>query len=89
MDQDKITKVVDAFFNSLKTDSDEMLETGFSQNTTVEMLHQAVQDLIKQHPKRFEQYVKFFEFGCMYLQDDDDEHDGIAIEEVKEVLKNE
>ena len=70
MDQDKITKVVDAFFNSLKTDSDEMLETGFSQNTTVEMLHQAVQDLIKQHPKRFEQYVTFFETACMYLQDD-------------------
>jgi Asp-tRNA(Asn)/Glu-tRNA(Gln) amidotransferase B subunit len=70
LDQDKITKVVDAFFNSLKTNSDEMLETGFSQNTTVEMLHQAVQDLIKQHPKRFEQYVTFFETACMYLQDD-------------------
>ena len=63
MDQDKITKVVDAFFNSLKTESDEMLETGLSQNTTVEMLHQACQDLIKQHPKRFEQYITFFEIG--------------------------
>ena len=73
MDQDKITKVVDAFFNSLKTDSDEMLETGFSQNTTVEMLHQAVQDMIKQHPKRFEQYVTFFETACMYLQDESDQ----------------
>ena len=73
MDQDKITKVVDAFFNSLKTESDEMLETGLSQNTTVEMLHQACQDLIKQHPKRFEQYVTFFEIACMYLQDESDE----------------
>jgi len=73
LDQDKITKVVDAFFNSLKTNSDEMLETGFSQNTTVEMLHQAVQDMIKQHPKRFEQYITFFEHSCMYLQDESDE----------------
>ena len=48
MDQDKITKVVDAFFNSLKTEADEKLETGLSQNSTVEMLHQACQDLIKQ-----------------------------------------
>ena len=70
MDQDKITKVVDAFFNSLKTEADEKLETGLSQNTTVEMLHQAVQDMIKLHPKRFEQYVTFFEIACMYLQDD-------------------
>ena len=73
MEQDKITKVVDAFFNSLKTEADEKLETGLSQNTTVEMLHQAVQDMIKLHPKRFEQYVKFFEFSCMYLQDESDE----------------
>ena len=73
MEQDKITKVVDAFFNSLKTEADEKLETGLSQNTTVEMLHQAVQDMIKLHPKRFEQYVTFFEIACMYLQDESDE----------------
>jgi len=73
LDQDKITKVVDAFFNSMKNEKDEMLETGLSQNTTVEMLHQACQDLIKQHPKRFEQYVTFFEISCMYLQNESDE----------------
>ena len=73
MDQDKITKVVDAFFNSLKTEADEKLETGLSQNTTVEMLHQAVLDMIKQHPKRFEQYVTFFETACMYLQDESEQ----------------
>ena len=73
MDQDKITKVVDAFFNSLKTEADEKLETGLSQNTTVEMLRQACQEMIKQHPKRFSQYVTFFETACMYLQDESDE----------------
>ena len=73
MDQDKITKVVDEFFHSLKTEADETLETGLSQNTTVEMLRQSCQELIKLHPKRFEQYVKFFEEGCMYLQDESDE----------------
>jgi len=73
LEQDKITKVIDAFFNSLKTEADEKLETGLSQNTTVEMLHQAVQDMIKLHPKRFEQYVTFFETACMYLQDESDQ----------------
>ena len=73
MDQDKIIKVVDTFFTSLKTESDEMLDTGLSQNMTVETLHQACQDLIKLHPKRFEQYVNFFETACMYVQDESDQ----------------
>ena len=50
-----------------------MLETGLSHNTTVEFLHQATLQLVKENPKRFEQYVKFFEEGCMYLQDESEE----------------
>ena len=73
MDQDKIIKVVDTFFNSLKTEADEKLETGLSQNTTVEMLRDACQEMIKLHPKRFEQYVSFFETACMYLQDESEQ----------------
>ena len=73
MDQAKIYHVVNVFFNSLKSELDEKLETGLSQNTTVEMLHQAVQDMIKQYPKRFEQYIEFFETACMYLQDESDQ----------------
>jgi hypothetical protein len=73
LDQDKITKVVDTFFNSLKTEADEKLETGLSQNTTVEMLRDACQEMIKLHPKRFEQYVSFFETACMYLQDESEQ----------------
>ena len=73
MDQGKIYHVVNAFFNSLKTEADEKLETGLSQNQTVEMLREACQEMIKQHPKRFEQYVTFFETACMYLQDESDQ----------------
>ena len=73
MDQAKINNVINAFFNSLKTDEDKMLDTGLTNNSTVEVLRLAVLTLIKEHPKRFEQYVKFFEFGCMYLQDESDE----------------
>ena len=73
MDQAKIYHVVNAFFNSLKSEADEKLETGLSQNTTVEMLRQACQEMITQHPKRFSQYVTFFETACMYLQDESDE----------------
>ena len=50
-----------------------MLETGLTHNTTVELLHQATLQLVQENPKRFEQYVKFFEFSCMYLQEDTDE----------------
>ena len=73
MDQDKINNVVNEFFNSLKSEDDKMLETGLTHNTTVELLHQATLQLVKENPKRFEQYVKFFEEGCMYLQDESDE----------------
>ena len=70
MDQVKINNVINAFFNSLKMDEDKMLDTGLTNNTTVETLRQAVLQLIASNPERFEQYVKFFEFGCMYLQDE-------------------
>ena len=73
MDQAKVNNVVNSFFNSLKTNEDKMLETGLSHNTTVELLHQATLQLVQENPKRFEQYVKFFEFSCMYLQDESDE----------------
>ena len=81
MDQAKINNVINAFFNSLKMDEDNMLDTGLTNNATVELLHQACLQLVKEHPKRFEQYVKFFEEGCMYLNDDTDE--------IPEVEKNE
>ena len=70
MDQAKINNVINAFFNSLKMYEDKMLDTGLTNNATVEVLHQAVLTLIQDNPKRFESYVKFFEFGCMYLQDE-------------------
>ena len=81
MDQAKINNVINEFFNSLKSEDDKMLETGLTHNTTVELLHQATLQLVQEHPKRFEQYVKFFEEGCMYLQNDTDES--------PEVLQNE
>ena len=81
MDQAKVNAVVTAFFNSLKTEEDKILATGLTHNKTVEVLHQATLQLVKEHPKRFESYVKFFELGCMYLQDESDE--------LPEVEKNE
>ena len=50
-----------------------MLDTGLTHNTTVSLLYQACIQLIKDNPERFEKYVKFFEFACMYLNDDTDE----------------
>ena len=73
MDQAKINNVINTFFNSLKMDEDKMLDTGLTNNATVEVLRQAVITLVQDNPKRFESYVKFFEFGCMYLQDETEE----------------
>jgi len=67
-----VSHVINEFFHSLKTEEDKMLETGLTHNTTVELLHQACLQLCKDNPERFEKYVKFFEEGCMYLQDDTD-----------------
>ena len=73
MDQAKVSHVINAFFHSLKTEEDKMLETGLTHNTTVDLLHQATLQLVQEHPQRFEQYIKFFEEACMYLQDDSEE----------------
>ena len=70
MDQAKINNVINAFFNSLKMDEDKMLDTGLTNNATVEVLRQAVITLVQNNPKRFEQYIDFFEFACMYLRNE-------------------
>ena len=78
MDPAKINHVINAFFHSLKTNDDRMLETGLTHNTTVDLLHQATLQLVKDNEKRFEQYIKFFEEACMYLQDESEELQEVA-----------
>jgi len=73
LDPDKIKKVLDAFFSSLKSAEDKTLETGLSQHTTVDILHQATVQAIEQNPDKFESYVKFFLNAAMYLLGDEDE----------------
>ena len=73
MDPDKVTKVLDEFFNSLKSTEDKTLETGLSQHTTVDIIHQATIEAYKKHPEKFERYVKFFLNASMFLLDDDSE----------------
>ena len=72
MDQDKINRVIEIFFNSLKVEHDKPLETGLSHNTPVMMLHQARIELIKQHPDRFVVYCKWFLNASMFLLEEDD-----------------
>ena len=54
MDLYKVTKVLDEFFNSLKSTEDKTLETGLSQHTTVDILHQATIEAYTKHPEKFE-----------------------------------
>ena len=73
MDKNKIEEVVSKFFNSLKSEENKMLETGLTQNQTVDALHLTVLSAIEAHPDKFEIFVKWFLNGSMYLMDEDDE----------------
>ena len=75
----KIDEVLDVFFNSLKSEDNKMLETGLSQNESVEFLKQACSVAIKDHPERFVIYCKWFLSGAMYLLEED--HELLDIEE--------
>ena len=73
MDQNRIDEVVSKFFESLKSKDDKMLETGLTQNQTIDALHLTVLSAIEAHPDKFEIFVKWFLNGSMYLLDEDDE----------------
>ena len=73
MDPDKVSKVLNEFFTSLKSTEDKTVETGLSLHTAVDILHQATVEAYKKHPERFERYVKFFLNASMYLLDEDSE----------------
>ena len=73
MDPDKIKKVIDLFFESLKSKDNETLETGLTQNSTIDVLKNATVQAIEQKPERFEIYVKWFLSAAMYLLDEESE----------------
>ena len=73
MDPDKIKKVIDLFFESLKSKDNETLETGLTQNSTIDVLKNATVQAIEQKPERFEIYVKWFLNASMYLLDEESE----------------
>ena len=73
MDPVKQKKVIDLFFDSLKSKDNETLETGLTQNTTIDVLKNATQKAIEQKPERFEIYVKWMLQAAMYLLDEESE----------------
>ena len=78
MDQNKINEVIEKFFKSLKSEENKILETGLTQNQTVDALHLAVLSAIENNEEKFEVFVKWFLNGSMYLLDEDDELLGLA-----------
>ena len=73
MDKARIEIVLESFFESLKSKENKILETGLTQNQTVDALKVAVISAIENNPDKFEIYVKFFLNSSMYLLDEDDE----------------
>jgi hypothetical protein len=73
LDPDKIKKVIDLFFESLKSKDNETLETGLTQNSTIDVLKNATVQAIEQKPERFEIYVKWMLQAAMYLLDEENE----------------
>ncbi len=73
MDKNKIEEVIGKFFSSLKSEENKMLETGLTQNQTVDALHLAVLSAIENNEEKFEVFVKWFLNGSMYLLEEDEE----------------
>ena len=73
MEKARIEIVLESFFESLKSKENKILETGLTQNQTVDALKVAVISAITEHPDKFETYVKWFLNGSMYLLEEDDE----------------
>jgi hypothetical protein len=73
LDKNKIEEVIGKFFASLKSEENKMLETGLTQNQTVDALHLAVLSAIENNEEKFEVFVKWFLNGSMYLLDEDEE----------------
>ncbi len=73
MDKNKVEEVIGKFFSSLKSEENKMLETGLTQNQTVDALHLAVLSAIENNEEKFEVFVKWFLNGSMYLLEEDDE----------------
>ena len=73
MDKNKIEEVIEKFFSSLKSEENKMLETGLTQNQTVDALHLAVLSAIENNEEKFEVFVKWFLNGSMYLLEEDEE----------------
>lgn len=82
MDKKKIHEVIEKFFGSLKSKENEMLETGLTQNQTVDALHLAVLNAIEGNEKKFEVFVKWFLSSSMYLLDENEE-----LEDIEEQLR--
>jgi hypothetical protein len=73
LDKNKIEEVIGKFFSSLKSEENKMLETGLTQNQTVDALHLAVLSAIENNEEKFEVFVKWFLNGSMYLLEEDEE----------------
>ncbi len=73
LDKNKVEEVIGKFFSSLKSEENKMLETGLTQNQTVDALHLAVLSAIENNEEKFEVFVKWFLNGSMYLLEEDDE----------------
>ena len=82
MDKNKVEEVIGKFFASLKSEENKTLETGLTQNQTVDALHLAVLNAIENNEEKFEIFVKWFLNGSMYLLDEDEE-----LLDINEMLK--
>ena len=71
MNQDKIDRVLEMFFTSLKSTDDKTLDTGLTHNQTVMLLQQSTIALAEKYPRDFEIYVKWFLQASMFLLDED------------------
>ena len=73
MDQNKINEVLLKFFSALKSKDNKMLETGLTQNQTIDALFLVVSNAIESNPEKFIIFVEWFLNSSMYLLDENEE----------------
>lgn len=78
METKKIIEVISKFFDSMRDEENRILETGLTQNQTVDALKQVALMAAQDHPEKFEVYVKWFLSSSMYLLNENEEMEDIT-----------
>jgi len=81
IDENKTQKVLDAFFDALKSNEDYKIEaTGLTYHQTLQLIKESVKLAIKENPQKFETLISWILSASMFILNDVDYLDEINLE---------